>query len=455
MRVQQLVDRTPATRNRAVDLLRVGALVMVVLGHWLKQGWYVNAAGDLHRAGLLGIATWTHPLTWVFQVMPVFFVVGGFANTRSWRSAHRHGTTYGGWLATRTERLTRPVVPLLLFWAAATVVVEVTGVEGRWLEVASVTALVPTWFLATYLVVVALAPWQVRAWDRWGPATLVVPAAAALAVDALSVTLDSTPVGAVNLLLVWGTLQQVGVAWADGWFRVRSRAVVLAVTGLVAALLLVALGPYGVSMVGVDGYGLNNTNPPRATVLALGFFLVGTAITGQRVLARVAHRPRVWAGTVLLESRMMTIYLWHPTALGLLAAVAMPLGGLGLTDRPSTAGWWAIRPLWFLALVVVTTGLVILLGRWESPVWTRTATGRGPGLPLLEVAVTAVGLAVLASEGMTRGPATLAVAVTTAAALWLIDRRLLRPVPTRRDLRGPAGTFGPDGTGEPLPTVDA
>ena len=36
------------------------------------------------------------------------WLVGGFANARSWRSARRRGISYGAWLAGRTERLTRP-----------------------------------------------------------------------------------------------------------------------------------------------------------------------------------------------------------------------------------------------------------------------------------------------------------------------------------------------------------
>lgn len=448
MSARELAEATPTGRNRAVDLLRVAALLMVVLGHWLKQGWYVNDAGDLHRAGLLGIATWTHPITWVFQVMPVFFVVGGFANARSWRSAARHGTRYGGWLASRLERLTRPVVPLLVFWVVATVLAGELGLAHRWLEVASVTALVPTWFLATYVVIVSLAPLQVRAWDRWGAATLAVPSLVVLLVDALSIGLDSEALGVPNLLLVWGTLHQVGVAWADGWFRIRARAVALAVAGLLGALLLVGLGPYGISMVGVDGHGVNNTNPPRATILALGFFLVCTAITAERLLDRVARGPRTWTFVVAAESRLMTIYLWHLTALGVLGAVAIRLGGDGLTAYPNTREWWLIRPLWLAALVAVTGALTVAMGRWESPVWKRAGSNRSPALPLLEVVVTAVGLAVLASEGMTRGPLTVAVALVTAGTLWQIDRLLLRS--PARDLRPAPAPSKVPGPGAPL-----
>jgi hypothetical protein len=83
--------------------VRVLALCDVALGHWLKQGWYVDDGGILHRAGLLGIAPWTHTITWSFQVIPLFFVVGGYANAISWRHAQAEGSRYGTWLAGRTN----------------------------------------------------------------------------------------------------------------------------------------------------------------------------------------------------------------------------------------------------------------------------------------------------------------------------------------------------------------
>ena len=135
-------------RNPVVDLVRALALLAVVLGHWLKQGWYVDAGGTLHRAGLLGVAPWTHPLTWVFQVMPLFFLVGGYVNALSWRHARDRGIRYGPWLAGRVGRLTRPLLPLLAFWVVVVPLAPVVGLDGEWLRIASLTSLVPTWFLA-------------------------------------------------------------------------------------------------------------------------------------------------------------------------------------------------------------------------------------------------------------------------------------------------------------------
>ena len=409
-------------------MVRVLALGAVVLGHWLKQGWYVDAGRDLHRAGLLGIAPWTHPLTWVFQVIPVFFVVGGFANARSWRSARDRGVGYGAWLAGRTERLTRPVVPLLLFWVVVTPLAPVVGLDGGWLRIASLTSLVPTWFLATYVVVVALTPVTLHAWERWG---VLAPAAGTVVVgvvDLVSIRTGSTAVGAFNLLVVFGTLESVGFAWADGWFADRRRAAACSAGGLVVTMLLVWLGPYGMSMVGVSGHGLNNTYPPRATVLFLGLFLACGAIAVEPRLSRAVTDPRRWRAVVAVEGRLMTVYLWHLTALAVLGAAAKAAGGLGMTAYPDTREWWVLRPAWLLALAATTALLTVLVGRWENPTARKAASRTPAALPLLEVAVACAGLGYLASEGMTRGTTSWAVAAGTATALLVLDRLLCRPV---------------------------
>ena len=422
----------PADRNRVVDLVRVVALGGVVIGHWLKQGWYVDDGGGLHRAGLLGIATWTHPLTWVFQLIPVFFVVGGYANAVSWRHAQVRGQGYGPWLAGRMGRLTRPLLPLLAFWCVAVPLAPYLGLDDDWVRIASKSSLVPTWFLATYVVMVALVPLTMAAWERWGAWTLAV-GLLALPVDVVSLRTDSLLVGGLNMLLVWGTLHQLGYAWRDGVFRRRAWAALLGVGGLAGALALVTVGPYGVSMVGVDGHGVNNTDPPRATILFLGLAMAGLVLAAEPALARFAQRPRVWGSVVLVERRVMTVYLWHLTALAILGAVSLWLGGLGLHGEPNTAGWWALRPGWLLALTLTTLALVALVGRFEDPVppapWCPAA------LPLAEVACTTVFLGLLADRGLGQSEhltppwfLVLAAFVTLAA----FDRLLREPPAQRR-----------------------
>ena len=111
-----LAGKTPAERNRYVDFLRAASILVVVIGHWLiATAWYVD--GELTPGHLLK----SHPqyqwLTWIFQVMPIFFIVGGYSNAVSLESARRRGEDYAGWLAVRLNRLIAPLLVLVISWA--------------------------------------------------------------------------------------------------------------------------------------------------------------------------------------------------------------------------------------------------------------------------------------------------------------------------------------------------
>ena len=155
-RAEQVDAATPASRNRVVDFLRAAAITVVVLGHWTIIA--VDADGGILPHGVLDSATWTHPLTWVFQVMPIFFLVGGYSNGLSWRSARRKEIGYGQWLRTRLRRLGIPLIPLLLAWLVIGVVAVAAGAPNATVQLASQMALIPTWFLAAYLMVIIVAP---------------------------------------------------------------------------------------------------------------------------------------------------------------------------------------------------------------------------------------------------------------------------------------------------------
>lgn len=79
---QRLAAATPASRNRYADLLRAVAILAVVVGHWLMAAVWIDDAGQ-HTENLLGIVPATQWLTWALQVMPLFFLVGGFSNAIS------------------------------------------------------------------------------------------------------------------------------------------------------------------------------------------------------------------------------------------------------------------------------------------------------------------------------------------------------------------------------------
>lgn len=393
-----LAAATPADRNRVVDFLRAAAILTVVLGHWLMAAVMVQD-GELVPNAVLNIAPWSHPLTWVFQVMPLFFIVGGYANGLSWRSARRRGDGYASWLRSRLQRLAAPVLPLLLVWLAIATVAYAVGVPGATLRTASQVALVPTWFLAAYLVVVAVAPLLLLVWERVGWWSVGTGLALGGLVDWWSIAGDNPWVGFANYLVVWATVHQLGFAWLDGALAGTGRRVGLAALGLVGLVTLVWAGPYPVSMIGVDGAVLNNSYPTRVTLAFLGLVQAGVVLLAERRLALLLERPGVWAVTVVVDLRIMSLYLWHLTAMVLVIGMSLLVGGLGLRATPLTGTWWATRPVWFAVLAAVTTGLVLLFGRFENPA-RDLRPAPAVWRPALATAVVCGGLGFMAASGI-------------------------------------------------------
>ena len=405
---------TPARRERYVDFLRVFSLAVVMLGHWLMAAveW---RDGRLVAGNVLEAAPAAQWLTWVFQIMPVFFVVGGFANTASWTAARRDGRGYGQWLAGRLTRLVRPVLAFVAVWVMVVVGLAAAGVAPRAVRAGSIAQ--PLWFLAVYVVVVAVAPAMVVAQRRWGWGVSVALAAGVAIVDVLRWPLGVPLVGWLNLALVWLFAHQLGVAWRTGavagWSR--RRLWLLAAVGVGGLFVLTGAGGYGRSMVGVGG-GRSNTFPPSLALVALGVWQFGLALLLRPAVDRWLDRPRAWAAVVGANGMAMTVFLWHLTALVIVAVVALPTG---LMPQPAvgSAAWWAWRPVWLVVLAVALVPLVWAFARVEL----RRVPAPAPGAVRAGLAALAVaaGLAMLARKGFV-GPTML-----TGSGLLVVGQGLL------------------------------
>ena len=361
----RLAEATPSTRNRYVDFLRAASLSVVVLGHWLMAAPTVERQG-FTLSDMLHVSPWTQWLTWVFQVMPVFFLVGGYANAASWASAGRAGRGYADWLSRRLQRLVRPVVPFVLVWAGLAFAGRWLGVSERLVRTGSAVAFVPTWFLAVYVLVVVLAPAMHVLWRRWGWASVGGLALAAAAVDGARAYTGVDAAGSLNYAFVWLALHQLGFAWRDGALSGARRTLPLAAAGAGALALLVGAASYPVSMVTVPGERAANANPPTLALLALGVTHAGLLLSLEGRARRRLERPTLWAATVLVNGSVMTVYLWHATVMVVLVALAGWPGGMGLGLEPGTTLWWATRPTWVLVLLVALGLFVAAFGRVES-----------------------------------------------------------------------------------------
>ncbi|WP_017601364.1 acyltransferase family protein, partial [Nocardiopsis lucentensis] len=268
-RIRRTARSTPKRRDRYVDLLRALAIVLVVLGHWLAV--VVTTDDGIAGSNALGILAWTRPLTWLFQVMPVFFLVGGYANAASLTSHRDKGGDGLGWVLGRTDRLLRPTTAFLAAVWAVAVAALLLGTPPELVGLALWAAAIPLWFLAAYLGVVALAPLTHGLHRRWGAAVPLVLIGLVLASDTARLGFGLPLVGDANYLLVWLAMHQLGFLWRDRWSRPRP--LVTAAAALCGFALLLALtmpGPYPTSMVTVPGQELGNTTPPTFALLVLG-----------------------------------------------------------------------------------------------------------------------------------------------------------------------------------------
>ena len=70
---REIAENTPATRNRVIDFWRALAICVVVFAHWLAASIWLRANGEITLMNSLEWIPYSVWLTWIFQVMPIFF----------------------------------------------------------------------------------------------------------------------------------------------------------------------------------------------------------------------------------------------------------------------------------------------------------------------------------------------------------------------------------------------
>ncbi|MFC5197962.1 acyltransferase family protein [Streptomyces kaempferi] len=341
---------TPARRDRAVDALRAFAILGVVLGHWLVTA-LVEDGGTLHAESPLRHLPWLAPLSWAFQTLAVFFLVGGHVATRSHASARARGMTYGQWLRARLARLFKPVAAVLTFWTVAAACLLGSGTGVGTVHALVKLALSPLWFLLVFAGLTAATPVLTRLNPLW-------PLAVVLHVDLVRFGLGGPSwLGWVNVAAGWLVPYTLGAAWTRGELDRRRAGWVLFGCGAAATAALVAWAGYPASMVGVPGAAVSNLNPPTLAAVTFGLAQCGLALLLREPLRRWMRRPLAWAAVAVVNLSAMTIFLWHQTSLMAVTAVGLSVGRLpGLHTVPDDLVWVAARLAWLpvfaLALAV-------------------------------------------------------------------------------------------------------
>ena len=366
------------TRDLAVDFYRVSGVVLIVLGHWLA-GSVTYHNGSFGRQNPLEDMPWTGWLTWIFQAVPVFFLVAGYAGAVSW--THRRetdGFSRQDWIRRRLARVLGPTAVYVALVSVIVVVLQARGVPGSVLEYAGWAVAMHLWFLAVYVLVVSLTPIAIAAQRRWGLLVPGVLAVGVVVVDAVSLAGHVPYVGWLNYLLCWGLLYQLGIAWHGGLLA-GSRPVLLAAGSAVALALLIRLGPYPVSMIGVPGQAVQNTTPPSVAMLAYACVQAGLAVAVAPALNRALRPGLVQRVLSTANTNVMALYLWHMVPVVIVAIVAYPAG---LIPQPleGTAAWWLVRLEWIVILSLATAVEMVLL-------WWGRRLSAAP-LPMLGVPLT-------------------------------------------------------------------
>ncbi|MFF3739144.1 acyltransferase [Streptomyces sp. NPDC002566] len=349
-------------RDRYVDFLRAWAIVLVVLGHWVITGLVRQPDGAITAPELLATVPWTQWLTLGFQIMPLFFFAGGCAAGGSWARARERGATVAEWVGRRAVRLLLPTGVYSGLVLVAVAVCAALGVDPVTLALVGWALAMQFWFLPVYLLVSALTPALYALHLRWGPLAPAGTAGLALLVGVLDLAAGVPYVGALDYVLVWGVVYQLGFCLRDGLVAGGSRRVAVAMTvgGWSAFAALVGFGPFPVSLILVTGQDPSNTNPPSAAMLAWAVGQVGACLLVAPVMRRLLERERLWRAVRATGAVSMTLYLWHMVPV-LVIAAAFYLTGLAPQPAFGSAAWWGWRGPWLLVLVVVLVGVVRLL----------------------------------------------------------------------------------------------
>ncbi|HEY6573627.1 MAG TPA: acyltransferase [Mycobacterium sp.] len=391
------VSQPRPERDRAVDVARLAALVVVMFGHCALLLATIDA-GCLRIGNLLGALPVIAPITWAVQVMPLFFLAGGAAGAYGWRD----GAPWGTWLFTRAQRLCRPVFWYLATWAVALLVVRVTlGADSATALGRECVALL--WFLGVYLVVLAFVPALTRL--RSGRAVALVVAALlaiSAAVDGIRVAVGTPLSGAANFLIVWLIPVVIGVAYARRLIGPRA-ALAVAALAFAAQVVLAVTGRYEVSLVVTGVERMSNVSPPTLLLALHCTWMSCVFVAAAGTIRRWAERPRVWHVVAVGNGGAMTLYLWHIPAIAV-AAFALHAIGLDAYDV-NAAGFWgllAVRAVVFSVVMAVAFRLLAplehrLLPWWDAPV---RATGARSIVAGALMCAAGVALVLLAKNGL-------------------------------------------------------
>lgn len=373
--LDEIVERTPADRERYVDFLRVFSIAVVIIWHWSLSVIFWNGDRFVMPNPINQVpGGWLY--TWVLQIVPVFFIVGGYANYASWRSSRRRGDPWSTYLRRRLARLLAPVLVFGAVWLVFELAMHaiVDGYPGVFTY--ALIVFTPLWFIAAYAGVVALVPVTAALHERakWPTAGLL--ATAVILADVGRFALDIELLGYLNTAMIWVLIHQFGYFYRDGTLlRLDDAgAAAVAATGAGVLAAITTLGPYPRSMVSTPGQEFSNILPTTVAIPAVGLLQLGILLLARKRVSRWLQKVEAWRIVIAANSVILTVFVWHMTVLLVVLVSYRAIGGEPLA-HPSLA-WWDQRWFWLVAPAVVLALFVAAFGRVETSGLLRRARAR-------------------------------------------------------------------------------
>lgn len=385
MSVREQVLAASAGRDRVTDFVKSAALLLVVIGHSLA--WYVLPDGGIDNTLNHAPRLWW--LTWVLQILPVFFFIAGAGLVRLARekSSRRY--------LARASGLLEPAVLLLFLALVVATVLRFTSPVPTQRAVGTLMVQL-TWFIGVYLLLISLAPLLIRLGSV--PAGTALLCAIAL-VDVIRVR-DADGLGWLNMILVWAFFAVLGTQLERLRAARRWVLATAAVTSLAAGTTLIIVGPYAKALITATTIpGISNLAPPTLVLAFAGAAQVFSLLLAWPLLQRWLSQDRVWVPVAVFGSRAMQIYLYHLIFIMVLVA---PFIVSAVTSDPLSPGWWWQHLLVFVLVLAATFAAAPVLRQMSTLLarlvliapWSRRHRERLVRMP------TAVARALMATTGL-------------------------------------------------------
>lgn len=354
--------RGEGARDAVIDLVRSGATTTVVIYHWVFTVIVWRPDGP-HADNPIGYVSGLWCLTWILQVLPLFFMAGGYTHSLAWAKYRQTPRAWGRFVARRAGQLLVPALMLVAIVAGgASLIAFLHTGDDPWVARGVILILSPLWFLIVYLLLVVTVPIWDRLHRRFGELAAIALAVCAMGVDVARFRYHIGGIALANLVFVWAACHQVG--WS--WERLRDAPArfghSLMLIGFAALVGLTNMGLYPRSMVGTTSPldRFSNMGPPTLPIIALFTLQLGVVVAGRARLSEWAARPAVARAVAWLSRNAMPLFLWH--SLGFASFFAVMRLWVSIPESPTTI-WWLARPLWLIGPALFTLPLLAASAR--------------------------------------------------------------------------------------------